>query len=97
MVGTVGRTDLLGTSREELDRPYRSLRDEILTLPDDLLVYPTHGAGSFCPRRRRRSHDDHRTGAWNEPSCRPRDEYTFVELLLARFGSFPTYFYASPR
>ena len=50
MVGTVGRTDLLGPApREDLARDlYRSLRDEILTLPDDLVVYPTHGAGSFC-------------------------------------------------
>ena len=50
MVGTVGRTDLLGPElREDLARQlYRALRDEILTLPDDLAVYPTHGAGSFC-------------------------------------------------
>jgi hydroxyacylglutathione hydrolase len=50
MVGTVGRTDLLGDEhREELAAElFRALRDEILVLPDDLAVYPTHGAGSFC-------------------------------------------------
>ena len=50
MVGTVGRTDLLGPEpREDLARQlFRAMRDEILTLPDDLAVYPTHGAGSFC-------------------------------------------------
>ena len=50
MVGTVGRTDLLGDERrEELARDlYEALRDRILTLPDELAVYPTHGAGSFC-------------------------------------------------
>ena len=50
MVGTVGRTDLLGEDRrEELARAlYRSLHEEILTLPDDVHVYPTHGPGSFC-------------------------------------------------
>ena len=50
MVGAVGRTDLLGDERrEELARAlFRALRAEILTLPDDLPVYPTHGAGSFC-------------------------------------------------
>ena len=50
MVGTVGRTDLLGPDLSEdlARRLYRALRDEILTLPDDLAVYPTHGAGSFC-------------------------------------------------
>lgn len=46
MVGTVGRTDLLGPEpREELTRRlFRALRDRIMTLPDDLPVYPTHGA-----------------------------------------------------
>ena len=64
MVGTVGRTDLLGPEpREDLARQlYRALRDEILTLPDDLAVYPTHGAGSFCSATRRlRTHHDDRT------------------------------------
>ena len=50
MVGGLGRTDLLGDEhREDLARAmFRALRTEILTLPDDLAVYPTHGAGSFC-------------------------------------------------
>ena len=50
MVGTVGRTDLLGPEHaEELaHEQFHSLRDRILALPDDLPVYPTHGAGSFC-------------------------------------------------
>ena len=50
MVDTVGRTDLLGPEQaEELGRAqFHSLRDRIMTLPDDVVVYPTHGAGSFC-------------------------------------------------
>jgi glyoxylase-like metal-dependent hydrolase (beta-lactamase superfamily II) len=50
MVGTVGRTDLLGDEhREELAAAlFRASRDEILVLPDDVALYPTHGAGSFC-------------------------------------------------
>lgn len=50
MVGTVGRPDLFGTARAEaLARAmWRSLHAQLLTLPDDLPVYPTHGAGSFC-------------------------------------------------
>ena len=50
MVGTVGRTDLLGPEpREHLTRQlFRALHDRIMVLPDDLPVYPTHGAGSFC-------------------------------------------------
>ena len=50
MVGAVARTDLLGPDQTEaLARElWRSLHERILTLPDDLPVYPTHGAGSFC-------------------------------------------------
>jgi hydroxyacylglutathione hydrolase len=50
LVGAVARTDLISPDRtEELARAlWRSLHERILTLPDDLPVYPTHGAGSFC-------------------------------------------------
>jgi len=49
MVGTAGRTDLLGPqhTRELARAQFRSLR-ALLALPDNLVVYPTHGAGSFC-------------------------------------------------
>ena len=51
-VGDVGRPDLraaLGWSAAELGGMlYDSLRTKLLTLPDDSLVYPAHGAGSLC-------------------------------------------------
>ena len=93
MVGTVGRTDLLGPElRDDLARQlYRALRDEILTLPDDLPVYPTHGAGSFCsaPGASERTTTIGRERATNPMLAAP-DEDTFVEQLVAGFGSFPT-------
>ncbi len=99
MVGTVGRTDLLGPDlREGLARQlYRALRDEILTLPDDLPVYPTHGAGSFCsaPGAADRTTTIGRERATNPMLAAP-DEDAFVETLLAGFGSFPTYFSRLP-
>ena len=53
-IGEVGRPDLrasLGWSAEQLaGMLYDSLRDKLLALPDDTLVYPTHGAGSLCGR-----------------------------------------------
>jgi glyoxylase-like metal-dependent hydrolase (beta-lactamase superfamily II)/rhodanese-related sulfurtransferase len=99
MVGTVGRTDLLGPeSREELARAlYRSLRDEILPLPDDLHVYPTHGAGSFCsaPGSTDRTTTIGHERATN-PMLREPDEERFVRDLLDGLGSFPPYFSRLP-
>jgi hydroxyacylglutathione hydrolase len=99
MVGTVGRTDLLGDEhREELAAQlFRALRDEILVLPDDLAVYPTHGAGSFCsaPSSSERTTTIGRERTTN-PLLRITDEHEFVERLVAGLGSFPTYFRALP-
>ena len=99
MVGTVGRTDLLGPDlRDGLARQlYRALRDEILTLPDEVVVYPTHGAGSFCsaPGSTERTTTIGRERATNPMLAAP-DEDSFVEQLVAGFGSFPTYFSRLP-
>lgn len=99
MVGALGRTDLLGDDRrEDLARDlFRALRTEILTLPDDLPVYPTHGAGSFCsaPAGAARTTTIGRERATN-PLLGIDDEDDFVAALLAGFGSFPTYFRRLP-
>jgi hydroxyacylglutathione hydrolase len=54
-VGDVGRPDLrasLGWAAQDLGRMlYRSLRDELMALPDGTLVYPAHGAGSLCGKQ----------------------------------------------
>lgn len=51
-IGDVGRPDLrvaLGWSAAELGGMlYDSLHGKLMTLPDDCLVYPAHGAGSLC-------------------------------------------------
>ena len=99
MVGAVGRTDLLGDEhREELARRmFRALRAEILTLPDDLPVYPTHGAGSFCsaPAGSSRTSTIGRERATN-PLLGIDDEDEFVATLVAGLGSFPSYFRELP-
>jgi hydroxyacylglutathione hydrolase len=95
LVGAVARTDLISPDRtEELARAlWASLHERILPLPDDLPVYPTHGAGSFCSAP---------TGAAptttigaekaGNPLLAARDEDAFVELLLGGLGSYPPYF-----
>ncbi len=51
-IGDVGRPDLAIKSdltQEDLaGMLYDSLHSKILTLPDDVIVYPAHGAGSAC-------------------------------------------------
>lgn len=52
-LGDVGRPDLAQkathmTKEELAGLLYDSLRAKIMTLPDDVIVYPAHGAGSAC-------------------------------------------------
>jgi hydroxyacylglutathione hydrolase len=52
-IGDVGRPDLAQKAatmtQEQLAATlYHSLRTKIMTLPDDVIVYPAHGAGSAC-------------------------------------------------
>lgn len=95
LVGAVARTDLVSPDRtEELARAmYRSLRERILPLPDDLPVYPTHGAGSFCsaPAGAERTTTIGRERATNPLLAAP-DEDAFVARLLGGLGTYPPYF-----
>ena len=52
-IGDVGRPDLAQkaahlTQEELAGTLFDSLRNKIMTLPDDVIVYPAHGAGSAC-------------------------------------------------
>lgn len=47
-VGAVGRPDLPGEARKNAGELYDSIQGKILTLPDDLEIYPAHFAGSSC-------------------------------------------------
>jgi hydroxyacylglutathione hydrolase len=95
LVGTVARTDLAGPElTEPLARAaYRSLHQRLLSLPDDLQVYPTHGAGSFCaaPAGDERTTTIGAERRHNRLLAAP-DEDSFVAQLLASFGSYPPYF-----
>src|SRR5258706_2516907 len=97
LVGSVGRTDLLGpalTAALTLDQQ-RSLR-RLAALPDATRILPTHGAGSFCsagPVARGRT-----TTIGDERLANPTfagidaDEVTFREELLGKLGLVPAYY-----
>ncbi|MET1003161.1 MAG: rhodanese-like domain-containing protein [Acidimicrobiia bacterium] len=98
MVGAVGRTDLCGP---ELAEPlahdmFHALR-RFDALPDNLMLYPTHGAGSFCsaPGSAARTSTLGKERATNV-LFRLTDEEEFVTQLLGGFGTFPPYFFRLP-
>ena len=47
-VGAVGRPDLPGRARENAAQLYHSIHTKLLTLPEDLELYPGHFSGSVC-------------------------------------------------
>lgn len=53
-IGDVGRPDLVGSKgyspQQMAGMLYDSLHEKLLTLPDEVEVFPAHGAGSLCGR-----------------------------------------------
>lgn len=92
--GTVARTDLISPEQTgPLTRAaYRSAR-RLLELPDDLVVYPTHGAGSFCTV----DSGGQRTTTIGAERARggplaSMDAERFASRLLGSLGGYPPYF-----
>lgn len=63
-IGDVGRPDLVQKVKAEITPEilaghlYDSLRNKIMPLPDDVIVYPGHGAGSACGKNMSRETTD---------------------------------------
>ena len=96
-IGDVGRPDLraaLGWSAEQLaGMLYDSLRTKLLALPDDTLVYPTHGAGSLCGRNISKETvstigDQRRYNYALQPMSREE----FIAIITADQPDAPSYF-----
>jgi hydroxyacylglutathione hydrolase len=91
LVGAAARTDLVDPDRTvELARAqYQSLQ-RLMSLPDDVEVWPTHGAGSFCsaPPGAERTSTIGREWATN-PLLQAGGEDEFVQRLLGSLGTFP--------
>lgn len=101
-IGDVGRPDLMasaGVSAEELaGRLYDSIRDKILTLPDETIVYPGHGAGSACGKNLgpETSSTIGRQRAMNY-ALQPMPREEFVKIITAGQPTAPAYFFHDAR
>jgi glyoxylase-like metal-dependent hydrolase (beta-lactamase superfamily II) len=81
-IGDVGRPDLAGgrgfTPQEMAGTLYDSLHAKLLTLPDEVAVYPAHGAGSLCGKNLSKE-------TWSTIGEQRRTNYALQEMPRARF------------
>lgn len=99
-IGDCGRPDLreqagaITSARTELAKQmFHSLRNKLMTLPDDVLVYPAHGAGSLCGKGLSEQNSS-TIGAekFSNWSLQNLSETDFVKELLADQPFIPKYF-----
>jgi hydroxyacylglutathione hydrolase len=96
-IGDVGRPDLrasIGWSANDLGAHlYDSLRNKLLPLPDETLVYPAHGAGSLCGKQISSdtvsSLGDQRHLNY---ALQPMSKEEFIRLVTADQPDAPAYF-----
>jgi glyoxylase-like metal-dependent hydrolase (beta-lactamase superfamily II)/rhodanese-related sulfurtransferase len=94
-IGDVGRPDLCDTKTpaELAGLLYDSLHRKLLALPDDVRVYPAHGAGSLCGRNisADRSSTIGRERSTNY-ALQPMDREKFVAMMTQDLPARPEYF-----
>src|SRR5205823_12762966 len=95
--GDVGGADLAGgrgvTPAAMPGMLYAALHGKLLKLPDDVLVYPAHGAGSLCGRNISRD-------TWSTIGDQRRSNYAlqpmpreaFIKMMTADLPELPPYF-----
>ena len=99
-IGDCGRPDLRpgdGNATDEAiklsKQMYHSLRDKLMPLRDEIIVYPAHGAGSLCgkslSKANRSTIGEERQSNW---SLQQRSEEEFVTELLSGQPFVPAYF-----
>ncbi len=95
-IGDVGRPDLLasiGHTADDLGRMLYTSVQRLMTLPDQVRVFPAHGAGSACGKNlsteRWSTIGEQRTGNY---ACQPMDEDDFLALVTAGQPAAPDYF-----
>src|SRR5258708_6463988 len=94
-IGDVGRPDLskTHTSRELAGLLYDSLHEKLLALPDEVMVYPAHGAGSLCGRAMRAERvSTIGTERLTNYALQIASREEFIAQLTANLPSRPDYF-----
>jgi rhodanese-related sulfurtransferase/glyoxylase-like metal-dependent hydrolase (beta-lactamase superfamily II) len=94
LVGSAGRPDLLGMDRARTlaHLQYISV-NRLAQLPDDVGLYPTHGAGSFCTSTAAGAHtstigQERKTN----PVLQYPDRDSFIDGQLAGLQPYPSYY-----
>jgi hydroxyacylglutathione hydrolase len=96
-IGDVGRPDLAGgkgyTPQMMAEMMFDSLHGKILKLPDEVEVYPAHGAGSMCGRNmsKETSSTVGEQRKFNY-ALKPMTKEQFVSLMTADLPEAPAYF-----
>ena len=96
IVGGAARTDLISAAMTEpLTRAqFRTLHSAFSSLPDETLLYPTHGGGSFCSTG---AGQDRASTLGRERRDNPllslMDEEEFVAWFPTTFPAVPDYFF----
>jgi hydroxyacylglutathione hydrolase len=96
-IGDVGRPDLVGSkgysAAEMAGLMYDSLHNKLLKLPDDVEIFPTHGAGSLCGKHlsNERSSTMGKQKQFNY-ALKPMTKTAFVEMLTTDQPEIPAYF-----
>ena len=96
-IGDVGRPDLAGgkgyTPQMMAEMMFDSLHGKILKLPDEVEVYPAHGAGSMCGRNmsKETSSTIGEQRKFNY-ALKPMSKEEFVKMMTADLPEAPSYF-----
>ena len=96
-LGGSARVDLLGQRIAPFLARWlhHTIHSKLLTLPNDVRVYPTHGGGSFCSASPPPGDNIYRTIAEerrHNPFSAHEQEEDFVKFALTGLGSYPAYY-----
>jgi hydroxyacylglutathione hydrolase len=93
-IGDVGRPDLsLTHTPVQLAGMLHDSLQKLMTLPDDVLVYPAHGAGSLCGRNMRAERfSTIGTERLTNYALQIRDRDEFVRQMTSNLPARPDYF-----